>query len=95
VSIHTAAGQGCRVATSRSALAARREEAKGAVTAVETEAAARVVGEEVMEVRVAVRAVGVTVAVGMEVGELVEATVTVARAVARAGRRRWWWVGRW
>ena len=72
MSIHTAAGQGCRVATSRSALAARREEAKGAVTAVETEAAARVVGEEVMEVRVAVRAVGVTVAVGMEVGEPVE-----------------------
>ena len=35
----------------------RREEAKGAVTAVEMEAAAKVVGQEVMEVRVAVRAV--------------------------------------
>ena len=31
----------------------RREEAKGAVMAVEIEAAGRVVGEEVMEVRVA------------------------------------------
>ena len=37
-----------------------REEAKGAMTAVEMEAAAKVVGQEVMEVRVEVRAVGVT-----------------------------------
>ena len=34
----------------------RREEAKGAVMAMEIEAAGRVMGEEVMEVRVAVQA---------------------------------------